>query len=214
MRVVVLASIFVLLAVTLVPTLRSYLRQQGDIEALRGQVSEQRQGVERPAEGAGPLERRRLRRAAGPRAAEVRQGRREVLHRDRRQALDQGAARGRQGAGRLERPPVVRPALGVGAGRRRRPGATGPPRLDRPSPADRATGRATSRPRPTSTPCRRQLGRVPARRRRGRAPLPVRRTPTCSRPSRACRTARRSRRPSTPPAPSSPAPSPPSSPRA
>lgn len=45
MRVVVLASIFVLLAVTLVPTLRSYLRQQGEIEALRGQVSEQRQGV-------------------------------------------------------------------------------------------------------------------------------------------------------------------------
>ena len=46
MRVVVLASIFVLLAVTLVPTLRSYLRQQGEIDALRGQVSEQRQGVE------------------------------------------------------------------------------------------------------------------------------------------------------------------------
>jgi cell division protein FtsB len=45
MRVVVLASIFVLLAVTLVPTLRSYLRQQGEIDALRGQVSEQRQGV-------------------------------------------------------------------------------------------------------------------------------------------------------------------------
>ena len=77
---------------------------------------------ERPPEGAGPLERRRLRHAAGARAAQVRQGRREVLHRDRRQALDQGAAGGRQGAGRLERPPVVRPALGVGAGRRRRPG--------------------------------------------------------------------------------------------
>ncbi|KRF27431.1 septum formation initiator family protein [Phycicoccus sp. Soil802] len=45
MRVVVLASIFVLLAVTLVPTLRSYLRQQGEIDALRGQVSQQRQGV-------------------------------------------------------------------------------------------------------------------------------------------------------------------------
>ncbi len=45
LRVVVLASILVLLAVTLVPTLRSYLRQQGEIEALRGQVSEQRQGV-------------------------------------------------------------------------------------------------------------------------------------------------------------------------
>jgi cell division protein FtsB len=45
MRVVVLASIFVLLAVTLVPTLRSYLRQQGEIDALRGQVTEQRQGV-------------------------------------------------------------------------------------------------------------------------------------------------------------------------
>ena len=42
---VVLASILVLLAVTLVPTLRSYLRQQGEIEALRGQVSEQRDGV-------------------------------------------------------------------------------------------------------------------------------------------------------------------------
>ena len=45
LRVVVLASIMVLLAVTLVPTLRSYLRQQGEIEALRGQVNEQRQGV-------------------------------------------------------------------------------------------------------------------------------------------------------------------------
>ena len=44
MRVVVLASIFVLLAVTLVPTLRSYLRQQGEIDALRGRVTEQRQG--------------------------------------------------------------------------------------------------------------------------------------------------------------------------
>lgn len=45
LRVVVLASIFVLLAVTLVPTLRSYLRQQGEIDALRGQVTEQRAGV-------------------------------------------------------------------------------------------------------------------------------------------------------------------------
>jgi cell division protein FtsB len=42
MRVAVLATIVVLLAVTLVPTLRSYLRQQGDIDALRGQVTEQR----------------------------------------------------------------------------------------------------------------------------------------------------------------------------
>lgn len=45
MRVVVLASIFVLLAVTLVPTLRSYLRQQGDIEQLRSQVGTQRKDV-------------------------------------------------------------------------------------------------------------------------------------------------------------------------
>ena len=45
MRVVVLASILVLLAVTLVPTLRSYLRQQGEIEALRGQVASQRDDV-------------------------------------------------------------------------------------------------------------------------------------------------------------------------
>ncbi len=42
----VLASIFVLLAITLVPTLRSYLRQQGDIEALREQVAGQRVTVE------------------------------------------------------------------------------------------------------------------------------------------------------------------------
>ena len=46
MRSCVLASIFVLLAVTLVPTLRSYLRQQGDIDALRGAGGEQRQGRE------------------------------------------------------------------------------------------------------------------------------------------------------------------------
>ncbi|MFC8501691.1 septum formation initiator family protein [Pedococcus sp. NPDC057267] len=45
MRVVVLASILVLLAVTLVPTLRSYLRQQGEIDALRGQVASQRDDV-------------------------------------------------------------------------------------------------------------------------------------------------------------------------
>ncbi|NNM46663.1 FtsB family cell division protein [Knoellia koreensis] len=45
MRVVVLASIFVLLAVTLVPTLRSYLRQQGQIDALREQVASQRANV-------------------------------------------------------------------------------------------------------------------------------------------------------------------------
>lgn len=45
MRVVVVASILVLLAVTLVPTLRSYLRQQGEIDALRSQVSSQRTEV-------------------------------------------------------------------------------------------------------------------------------------------------------------------------
>jgi cell division protein FtsB len=45
MRVVVLASIFVLLAVTLVPTLRSYLRQQGEIDSLRDQVASQRSNV-------------------------------------------------------------------------------------------------------------------------------------------------------------------------
>jgi len=42
----VLASIFVLLAITLVPTLRSYLRQQGDIDAMREQVAAQQQQVE------------------------------------------------------------------------------------------------------------------------------------------------------------------------
>lgn len=41
-----LASIFVLLAITLVPTLRSYLRQQGDIDAMREQVAEQQVKVE------------------------------------------------------------------------------------------------------------------------------------------------------------------------
>ena len=45
-RLLVLASIFVLLAITLVPTLRSYLRQQGDIESLREQVAAQRLTVE------------------------------------------------------------------------------------------------------------------------------------------------------------------------
>ena len=45
MRVVVLASILVLLTITLVPTLRSYLRQQGEIEALRQQVATQRRDV-------------------------------------------------------------------------------------------------------------------------------------------------------------------------
>jgi cell division protein FtsB len=45
MRVVVLASILVLLTVTLVPTLRSYLRQQGEIDALRDQVASQRADV-------------------------------------------------------------------------------------------------------------------------------------------------------------------------
>ena len=46
MRVVVLASILVLLTVTLVPTLRSYLRQQGEIEGLRQKVAAQRANVE------------------------------------------------------------------------------------------------------------------------------------------------------------------------
>jgi len=45
-RLLVLASIFVLLAITLVPTLRSYLRQQGDIDAMRERVAEQRVTVE------------------------------------------------------------------------------------------------------------------------------------------------------------------------
>ncbi|MEO5982207.1 MAG: septum formation initiator family protein [Pedococcus sp.] len=45
LRGVVLATIAVLLAVTLVPTLRSYLRQQGEIDALRGDVGQQRSQV-------------------------------------------------------------------------------------------------------------------------------------------------------------------------
>lgn len=45
-RILVLASIFVLLAITLVPTLRSYLRQQGDIDAMREQVATQQRQVE------------------------------------------------------------------------------------------------------------------------------------------------------------------------
>jgi cell division protein FtsB len=45
LRLVVLASIAVLLAVTLVPTLRSYLRQQGQIDALRQDVTAQRAEV-------------------------------------------------------------------------------------------------------------------------------------------------------------------------
>ncbi len=45
-RLLVLASIFVLLAITLVPTLRSYLRQQGDIDAMRERVAAQRVTVD------------------------------------------------------------------------------------------------------------------------------------------------------------------------
>ena len=45
LRLVILASIAVLLAVTLVPTLRSYLRQQGAIDALRQDVASQRSDV-------------------------------------------------------------------------------------------------------------------------------------------------------------------------
>jgi cell division protein FtsB len=45
LRSVVLASVGVLLAVTLVPTLRSYLHQQGQISALRQQVAAQRVDV-------------------------------------------------------------------------------------------------------------------------------------------------------------------------
>ena len=66
LRLVVLASIAVLLAVTLVPTLRSYLRQQGEIDALRQDVASQRADVADAAEGAGPVERRRLRRCSRP----------------------------------------------------------------------------------------------------------------------------------------------------
>jgi len=42
----ILASIFVMLAVTLVPTLRSYLRQQGEIEAMRHKVAQQGRTVD------------------------------------------------------------------------------------------------------------------------------------------------------------------------
>ncbi len=41
-----LASILVLLAITLVPTLRSYLHQRGEIDAMHQQVAEQRKTVE------------------------------------------------------------------------------------------------------------------------------------------------------------------------
>jgi cell division protein FtsB len=44
-RGLVLASILVLLAITLVPTLRSYLRQEGQIDALRTEVAQQHQTV-------------------------------------------------------------------------------------------------------------------------------------------------------------------------
>jgi cell division protein FtsB len=42
----ILASILVMLAVTLVPTLRSYLQQQSEYTALQAKVSEQRRSVE------------------------------------------------------------------------------------------------------------------------------------------------------------------------
>lgn len=42
----ILAAVFVVLAVLLVPTLRSYLHQQGQIHALRQQVAQQRTSVE------------------------------------------------------------------------------------------------------------------------------------------------------------------------
>jgi cell division protein FtsB len=42
----VLASIAIMLAVTLVPTLRSYLRQQGEIDAMRATVARQRAAVD------------------------------------------------------------------------------------------------------------------------------------------------------------------------
>jgi cell division protein FtsB len=45
LRGVILATIAVLLAITLVPTLRSYLRQQGEIASLRQQVGQQRVNV-------------------------------------------------------------------------------------------------------------------------------------------------------------------------
>jgi cell division protein FtsB len=42
----ILASILVMLAVTLVPTLRSYLQQQSEYTALQAKVGQQRQSVE------------------------------------------------------------------------------------------------------------------------------------------------------------------------
>jgi cell division protein FtsB len=42
----ILASILVMLAVTLVPTLRSYLQQQSEYTALQAKVSEQRRSVD------------------------------------------------------------------------------------------------------------------------------------------------------------------------
>ncbi|TQL59081.1 FtsB family cell division protein [Oryzihumus leptocrescens] len=45
-RMAILASIFVMLAVLLVPTLRSYLRQQGEIEAMRHKVAQQGKAVD------------------------------------------------------------------------------------------------------------------------------------------------------------------------
>ena len=45
-RMAILASILVMLAVTLVPTLRSYLQQQSEYTALQAKVSEQRRSVE------------------------------------------------------------------------------------------------------------------------------------------------------------------------
>ena len=205
-RLAILACSLVMLAVTLVPTLRSYLQQQNETRALQAK-RDASSADGRPARAASrPVGRPGLRRAAGPRAAALRAARRAVLHRHRRRpgavhATDPEVAAAApqdvQNApwyGQLwavhGASPTGPPASGDAAPAATRSPASSTRRRDQ-RPARRAHRRVTP---PTSPPSQRAARPRAARRRRRSRTAARAATRTSSRPSPGCRTARRSRR--------------------
>ena len=203
--VVVLASIVVLLAVTARP----------DAALLPAPAGRDRRAARtgrRAAPRVSDLQKEQARwnddayvAAAGPGAAEVRQARREVLHRDRRQALD---AKALPGVARRRPPRATTPGTAsCGSPCKRRPTRTRGDRHARRvtgSPALAADAAHRGRPRrrrtPSSAACRAASWRSRTGARAGEPDV-------AHAPRRGCPTARRSRRRSTSPARGSPAPS-------
>ena len=207
-----------MLAVTLVPTLRSYLQQQNEYSALQAKVR-RAAPYGRPADpraGAQWNDPAYVEQQARERLKFVRAGR-AVLHRHRRRPGAHAHAPTPRSPRR--RPRTCRTRRGTASCGSPWSSPTGPPARTAPRPpapaapprAPRHRDQQPARPAHPAggprRPARRRAAARPARRAASpRWPTAARAArPTCCAPSPGCPTARRSRRRTTPPAPGSPA---------